>query len=325
MYTSEEINEIVESGIRELKLVKDPQELYTPLDYMMSIGGKRLRPRIALTVYNLFKDKIDESILYPAIALEVFHGFTLIHDDIMDKAPLRRGHETVHTKWNNNIAILSGDVMCIKSFEYLVYTPKEKLKCVLDLFTRTAAEVCEGQQYDMNFESGNEISIEDYNRMIGLKTAVLIACSAKLGAIIGGADEQKADTLYKLFYLLGMAFQIKDDYLDTFGDTSTFGKEIGGDIMNNKKTWLLINALNLTKGSEKSELEGLLDNNRLPSAEKIERVTALYIKLGVKERAENAIERYYQEAIDLLSGAGFDDVQMSVLGKIARMLVLRSK
>ena len=236
----------IESAIAELfgglTFTAEPAGLYDPLRYMMEIGGKRIRPRLCLTAYSLFKDEFSQEILSPAAALEVFHSFTLIHDDIMDKAPVRRGVPTVYKKWNDNTAILSGDVMSIESYKLIAKAPAQVLPQALELFSQTAAQVCEGQQYDMDFEDMESVPMTDYLKMIGLKTAVLIACSAKMGAIIGGASEKECDLLYRFGYDLGLAFQIADDWLDTYGDSAVFGKSIGGDIVNNKKTWLLTKA-----------------------------------------------------------------------------------
>ena len=229
----------IESAIKELfgglDFAAEPAGLYDPLRYMMNIGGKRIRPRLCLTTYALYKDSFNEEILSPAAAIEIFHSFTLIHDDIMDKADVRRGVPTVYRKWNENTAILSGDVMSIESYKFLAKAPAEVLPKALDLFSKTAAEVCEGQQYDMDFENEDSVPMESYLKMIGLKTAVLIACSAKLGALIAGANDTECDLLYKYGYDLGLAFQIADDWLDTYADPKVFGKAIGGDILNNKK------------------------------------------------------------------------------------------
>jgi geranylgeranyl diphosphate synthase type II len=325
MDRSKEIDEIIERRINSLDLFKSPQELYEPLIYMLSIGGKRLRPKIALTTYSLFREDMNDSIILPAIALEVFHGFTLIHDDIMDKAPLRRGHETVHIKWDSNTAILSGDVMCIKSYEYLAHAPGNVMPELLRLFTKTAAEVCEGQQFDMNFESRESITIEDYINMIGLKTAALIACSAKVGAIIGEADSKKADILYDFAYQLGLAFQITDDYLDTFSNSNTFGKEIGGDIMNNKKTWLLVEAMAKANSADRVKLETLLAGKYDDPAAKIREVTGIFERSGARRSAEEAINTYHRRALDILEEGSFPEMQKKVLMNFADILINRTK
>ena len=241
-----EINALVKQIFDEIRFTQEPAGLYDPLRYMIEIGGKRIRPRLCLTTYSFYSDTFDESIFSPAAALEVFHSFTLMHDDIMDRSPLRRGMPTVWKKWNEDTAILSGDVMLIDAYRRIAKAPGAVLDRALALFSRTAAQVCAGQQYDMEFESRPEIPMADYNMMIGLKTAVLLACSAAMGAIIGGASEQESDALYNYGYELGMAFQVADDYLDAFGDEKVFGKPIGGDIVNGKKSWLTVRTLEKT-------------------------------------------------------------------------------
>ncbi|MFA5848375.1 MAG: polyprenyl synthetase family protein [Bacteroidales bacterium] len=325
MFTLQEIDSIVEKGILTLNLKGEPNELYDPIEYIISIGGKRIRPKMSLMTYNLFSDKIDNSILFPALAMEIFHGFTLIHDDIMDDAPLRRSQITVHKRWNNNIAILSGDVMCIKSYQYISQCPPQYLKKLLAIFSRTAAQVCEGQQIDMNFEAAPYITLDDYIDMIGLKTAVLIACSAKLGAIIAGADDKTADSLYNYGYQLGLAFQIKDDYLDSYGNTQTFGKAIGGDILCNKKTWLMVETIKRADIIEKKELDSIFKDGSLEPKEKISKVLAIYNKLGVKEAAENAVIEYHRKANLSAMETSLTEQQKQQLLSFADSLINRNK
>ncbi len=325
MYTLQEISQIVDKALLNLDFKGEPAELYDPIKYLMSIGGKRIRPKMALMTFNLFSDKVDNSILSPALAMEIFHGFTLIHDDIMDGASLRRNQMTVHKKWNENTAILSGDVMCIKSYGYLSQCPPEKLSGLLSLFTVTAAQVCEGQQVDMNYEREPYITMEDYISMIGLKTAVLIACSAKAGAMIAGATQNQCDCLYQYGYRLGLAFQIKDDYLDSFGDTSTFGKAIGGDILSNKKTWLMVYALRKMDPGQNKELFSLFDNTEIGPEEKIKRVLNLYQALEVKNAAEEAIEEYFNKAVSEIETADFSALQKERLITFGRTLAERNK
>ena len=240
----------IDAALKELfdnlTFTAEPAGLYDPLRYMIQIGGKRIRPRLCLTSYALYKDSFSEEILTPAAAIEVFHSFTLIHDDIMDKADVRRGVPTVYRKWDENTAILSGDVMSIESYKMIAKAPAHVLPQALDLFSQTAAEVCEGQQYDMDFEKVDIVPMSDYLKMIGLKTAVLIACAAKLGAIIAEAPANECDLLYKYGYDIGLAFQVADDWLDTYADPKVFGKAIGGDILNNKKNWLTTRAFDMT-------------------------------------------------------------------------------
>lgn len=325
MFAIEELDKYVEKGLSSLNFKLDPKELYEPLEYMISIGGKRLRPGLCLLTYNLFSDNIGKSVLYPALALEIFHGFTLIHDDIMDMAEIRRGQPTVYRKWNSNIAILSGDVMSIKAYELLSNCPQQVLPQALSLFTRTAAQVCEGQQYDMNFENIPYITMDEYLSMIGLKTAVLIACSAKMGAIIAGADEKKAQALYDFAYALGIAFQIQDDLFDTFGEGNIFGKKIGGDILNNKKTWLLVESFHIADSRQKHELDSIMAMGEEQGEDKIARMQQMYNSLGIKERAEKAIAGYYNRAIETIDNAGFSPAQMEQLYKFADRLIKRIK
>ena len=325
MYTIAELDKYVENGLAALNLKMEPKELYEPIEYMISIGGKRLRPELCLLTYNLFSDKIEKPILYPALALEIFHGFTLIHDDIMDKAELRRGQQTVYRKWNDNVAILSGDVMSIQAYQLLANCPGEVLPQVLTLFSRTAAQVCEGQQYDMNFENIPYITMEDYISMISLKTAVLIACSAKMGALIAGADEKVSQALYDFAFDLGIAFQIQDDMFDTFGQGNVFGKKIGGDILNNKKTWLLVESFKVADKARKQELDAIMALGMEQGEEKIARMKQMYITLGIKESATAAIMEYYNSALEKIANAGFSSAQMEQLLTFANKLIKRIK
>lgn len=325
MFTTEEIGRILEKSAMVSNHMATPENLYAPIDYMLAIGGKRVRPRICLIVYNLFSDNIGREVIFPALALEVFHEFTLIHDDIMDEADTRRGQPTVHRKWNENIAILSGDAMSILAYKYIAEAPKEYLSQLLDLFTKTAMEVCEGQQYDMDFEDLPFITMEDYMSMIGLKTAVLIACSAKMGAIMAGRSAQECDAIYNYGYQLGIAFQITDDYLDTFGNEKIFGKRIGGDIANNKKTWLLVETFKRASAQDKEVLEKIMALGEDSFDEKVAAMKDLYIRLGIKESAEKTIDEYYRKAMDALAPANLDEPQTQRLGFVANMLIHREK
>ena len=325
MYTIPELDKFVENGLSALNFRLDPKELYEPIEYMISIGGKRLRPELCLLTYNLFSDKIDKPVLYPALALEIFHGFTLIHDDIMDQAELRRGQQTVYRKWDNNIAILSGDVMSIQAYRLLANCPGEVLPEVLALFSKTAAQVCEGQQYDMNFENIPYITMEDYISMISLKTAVLIACAAKMGAIIAGADEKTSQALYDFAFDLGIAFQIQDDLFDTFGQGNVFGKKIGGDIMNNKKTWLLVESFKVADTSQKQKLDAIIALTAEQGEEKIARMKQIYEELGIREAATAAIMGYYNNALSKIADIDFTPAQMEQLNNFANKLIKRIK
>lgn len=325
MLNLNEIGQLVEKTLFTLELEKEPKELYGPIAYILSIGGKRIRPKMCLATYSLFSNKVDRDILYPAIALDVFHAFTLIHDDIMDKADMRRGQLTIHKKWNDNIAILSGDVMSIQAYEYMAYAPQEVLPAVMKVFTKTAIEVCEGQQYDMNFEDTPFITMDDYLKMIGLKTAVLIACSAKIGALIGGASEAQAQALYDFGYQLGIAFQITDDYLDVYADPNVFGKNIGGDITNNKKSWLLVKTMKDAQGEDKEELNAILALSEGCAEEKISRMKALYAKLDIASAAEEEIEKYYSAALASLDKLDLDQEKRDIMEEFAHQIVKRQK
>ena len=311
-----------------LKFTAEPAGLYDPLRYMMEIGGKRIRPRLCLTAYSLFKDEFSEEILAPAAALEVFHSFTLIHDDIMDKADVRRGVPTVYRKWDENTAILSGDVMSIESYKLVAKAPAAVLPEVLTLFSKTAAEVCEGQQYDMEFENMQQVPMADYMKMIGLKTAVLIACAAKMGAIIGGASVQQCELLYKFGYDVGLAFQVTDDWLDTFGDPAVFGKAIGGDILNNKKTWLMIKALEKASAEEFEALHRAMEmpiGTDSQKAEKIAEVKRIYDVLNVGEEARQEIVRLHEQARGYVAGLGLSEEAATLLRNYAAALIGRNK
>ena len=327
MIQEKHIEEALKAMFSELRFTTEPAGLYDPLRYMMDIGGKRIRPRLCLTTYSLFKDGLSEEILSPAAALEVFHSFTLIHDDIMDKAPVRRGVPTVYKKWDENTAILSGDVMSIESYKLLAKAPAAVLPAALELFSTTAAQVCEGQQYDMDFEDMESVPMEDYLKMIGLKTAVLIACSAKMGALIAGASEDKCNLLYKFGYDLGLAFQIADDWLDTYGDPAVFGKSIGGDIVNNKKTWLLTKAFEKI-GDMRQELLTAMDmpvETEEEKAIKVETVKKIYDNLGIGEDAKQEIINLHKQAMESIAALGLDEESASILQNYANKLIGRNK
>lgn len=330
MIAEKQIEEALKELFGKLRFTEEPAGLYEPLRYMIQIGGKRIRPRICLLSYSLFKDSLDESILAPAAAIEVFHSFTLIHDDIMDNAAVRRGMPTVWKKWDANTAILSGDSMCIESYRLLGKAPAERLPEVLKLFSDTAAQVCEGQQYDMEFESRESVPMDDYIMMIGLKTAVLIACAAKMGALIAGADTMSQELVYQYAYSLGLAFQVADDYLDTFGDPSVFGKAIGGDILNDKKSWLLTKAFELTD-SDTLMHRALLEAMALPvgsdeeKERKISAVKEIYIRLGVGDAAKSEIRKYHEEALGFAAQLPVDGVGHAMLQRYAESLLGRAK
>ena len=318
------LDKAVSDLFQSIEFQDAPRGLYDPLRYMVAIGGKRIRPRLCLTTYSLYKEEFTPSILQPAAALEVFHTFTLIHDDIMDRSPLRRGHETVWKKWNEDTAILSGDVMCIDSYKRMIQAPQAVVAQALALFSKTAAEVCDGQQLDMDFELRSSVSMEEYMQMIGLKTGVLIACSAQLGALIGGADEHSQKCLYDYGYYLGLAFQVADDYLDAYGDQKVFGKPIGGDILNEKKSWLTVKAMEL--GAEGLG-EALTAPAPTPEAQaaKIASVMAIYNSVGIADAARKEIARLSQLAMDKAAQAGLSQEGFDALSRFANGLVGRAK
>lgn len=326
MISENQIDAAVKQLFDGIEFTKAPEGLYDPLRYMIEIGGKRIRPRLCMTAYALFRDSIGDDILEPAIAMEVFHTFTLIHDDIMDHSPLRRGMPTVWKKWCEDTAILSGDVMLIDAYKRIAKAPAKKLDKVLALFSKTAAEVCEGQQYDMEFEDVPEVSMDEYKKMIGLKTAVLLACSAEMGALIGGASDEQCEALYNYGYELGMAFQVADDYLDAYGDEKVFGKPIGGDIINEKKSWLTVRALE--KVQDKAaflKAFGMPAETDEEKGEKIACIKQIYNELGVDEDAKYEILRYSAEAMKAVEGLSLSSVRKESLRRFADKLVGRVK
>ena len=327
MLSQETIDAAVKNLFREIKFTEEPSGLYDPLRYMISIGGKRIRPTLCLLAYSLYKDELTPEILEPAAGIEVFHSFTLIHDDIMDRSPLRRGVDTVWKKWDSDTAILSGDVMCIDSYARIAKAPQTVVRDVLALFSKTSAEVCEGQQYDMDFERLQTISMKDYMNMIGLKTSVLIACAAKMGAIIAGAPQNDRDSLYDYGYNLGLAFQVADDYLDAYGDVKVFGKPIGGDILNEKKSWLTVRAFEKADEKVKAELLEAMSmkvESEEDKAVKISRVKDIYNALNVGEDAKKAIIELTEKALDCVRGI-CNGERLEMLRDFADRLVGRTK
>ena len=322
MLSFKEIQEKIEREIGQLEFDCPPKSLYEPITYILSLGGKRIRPALVLMAYNLYREDV-EKVIRPAIGLEVFHNFTLLHDDLMDQADKRRNKPTVHKVWNANTAILSGDAMLIAAYQLIGETAPEHLKEVLDLFTRTALEICGGQQYDMEFESRMDVSEEEYLEMIRLKTAVLLACSLKTGAILGGASREDAENLYRFGINIGLAFQLQDDLLDVYGDTKTFGKNIGGDILCNKKTFLLINALRRAEGEQKAQLEHWIARKDFDAAEKIAAVTNIYNVLDLKELSEAKMQTYYAEGMKNLAALSVSEERLAVLKEVTSRLMFR--
>ena len=295
MKTSEELYKKVNTFIDKLTYNREPKSLYDPIKYVLSLGGKRIRPVLMLLGYNLWKDD-PERILMPAVAVETYHNYTLLHDDLMDNADKRRGHDTVHKKWDANTAILSGDAMLVVAYQRLATVDQTKLKPVLDLFTETALEIDEGQQFDIDFENRSDVKEEEYIEMIRLKTSVLLACALKIGAILANAPVTDAEALYKFGEQLGLAFQLQDDLLDVYGDTKVFGKEIGGDIMCNKKTFMLINAFNRANDAQLKELQKWCSGEKFDRKEKVAAVTHLYDEIGIRQLCEAKIEYYFEES-----------------------------
>lgn len=299
-FSSKEIQERIHAYIGALDYVREPKGLYDPIEYVLAMGGKRLRPVLLLMAYNLFKDDV-ESVYPQAAAIETYHNFTLLHDDLMDKADLRRGKPTVHKKWDENTAILSGDAMLILAYRFMMQEcPLQYVHEVMDVFTRTALEVCEGQQWDMEFEKRMDVTVPEYIEMIRLKTSVLLAGALQIGAILGGASQEDAKKLYDFGIRSGLAFQFQDDYLDVYGDPAVFGKKIGGDILCNKKTFMLITALKEADGDTRAELERWITAGTYDPSEKIAAVTAIYNKVGVRDICREQIGRYYEEGIALM-------------------------
>jgi len=320
-----EYQKLVEEGIQQLKYPSRPHQLYDPVQYMMSLGGKRIRPVLTLLAAELFAGDAAAA-LKPALAMEVFHNFSLVHDDLMDNASLRRGKPTVHTQWNMPTAVLSGDVMLVLAYDLLLGVPTHLLKEVLELFNQSAKHVCEGQQMDMVFESAEEVSLQQYIEMIGLKTATLLAACLKMGALLGNASYEDQELLYRFGISIGTAFQVQDDLLDSYGDSSKFGKAIGGDIAANKKTYLTLKAFELADEGQRTELQKLFSANDLKVEKKISRVMDIYNALEIKRHTEEARDSFYNEAMECLhSLKGISDEGKKMLAAIAEDLISRQK
>ena len=320
------MKEIIDQAIAQYTFGHQPAELYEPIRYIMALGGKRLRPTLTLLAYELFHpDSTAPSVLHPALAVEVFHNFSLMHDDIMDEAPLRRGKPTVHERWNANVAILSGDVMLVKAYELLLRADADKLPRVLTAFNQCATEVCEGQQWDMNFETSSAVTEADYLRMIRQKTAVLLGFSLQLGGLLADADQVTTQALYELGVNIGIGFQLKDDLLDVYADHAKFGKQPGGDIIANKKTFLLIKALEKAEGEQHVKLVDWLSRPSFDKEEKIEEVTQLYDQLGIRALAETAMNEYFQQGLAQLTRITLDDTRKQPLRTFIEHLIHREK
>lgn len=322
MFTASQLSEMVNRHIEELKFTRNPEGLYSPVTYVLSMGGKRLRPVLMLMAYNLYREQVDD-IWGPVTGIEVYHNHTLLHDDVMDHADLRRGKPTVHKVWSENAAILSGDAMLILAYHYMSQCPDCCRKEVLDLFSLTALEICEGQQLDMEFEQRKDVSEAEYVEMIRLKTSVLLASALKIGALLGGAPVEDADALYDFGMNMGVAFQLQDDWLDVYGDPAVFGKNIGGDILCNKKTYLLIKAAERADADQRAQLEAWVDAVSFDPNEKIEAVTTLYNQLGVRELCREKIGEYTRRAKVSLAAVNVAAEKKRELEKLLNDLMCR--
>jgi geranylgeranyl diphosphate synthase type II len=322
MYSIQELQERIQKELEELSFDKQPVELYEPINYSLSLGGKRIRPLLMLLGCDLFGGDIKNAIK-PALGIEVFHNFTLLHDDIMDKAPLRRSKPTVHHKWNQDVAILSGDAMLIEAYRLIMQVDNSLLRRVLEIFNETAILVCEGQQWDMNYETNKEVSIPDYLEMISLKTAVLLAASLQIGALIAGANEKEAQLIYEYGENLGIAFQLQDDILDVYGDKDKFGKQVGGDIISNKKTYLLLKAYELAKGENLVFLDNWINKTEFNPVEKVEAVVSIFNTLNVKDEAKSEMQAFYNKAMDVFSALNISKDKKTVIATFADSLIRR--
>lgn len=310
MYTFKELRDIIQSELDRADYVEYPEQLFEPVRYLIADSGKRLRPVIALMSYNLFHEDITPA-LKSAIGIEIFHNYTLLHDDVMDDAPIRRGLPTVHQKWNKNVAILSGDAAAIVAYQHIEHCEDKYLRKVITFFNQMAMDICKGQQLDMEFETRNDVTVDEYIRMIYWKTSVLLAGSMRHGALIAGASEDIYNALYDLGGSLGLAFQLQDDYLDVYGDEATFGKQIGGDITINKKTFMLIKALELADEEQRAELQYWISLKEFDKAEKIQAVTALYNAIGIKEIALTEIANYLVQCKEILRNIPIEEERKS--------------
>ncbi len=323
MLTYKQLIEKVQLLFKNESFISEPKQLYEPIAYTLTLGGKRIRPVLLLAATDLFGGNLDEA-SNAAIAIETFHNFTLLHDDLMDKSPIRRGKPTVYTKWNENIAILSGDAMNILAWRYLLKQPHPNLHKILCTFEKTSMEICEGQQYDMNFETRDDVSIKEYLEMIRLKTAVLLGGALKIGALYANADEQDIEYSYQFGIAIGLAFQLRDDMLDAYGDEKTFGKQIGTDIKDNKKTYLYLRALEKGDAAQKERLKTLFSCTPDNPKEKIEEVLEIYNKLDIKKELENAVADLHRKADEKLTAIRKNKNEKATLREISSMLLDRN-
>ena len=324
MKTSNEILRMVNDCLDRLPYDRKPASLYEPVQYVLSLGGKRIRPVLMLMGYNLWKDQPSD-ILMPAVGLETYHNYTLLHDDLMDNADMRRGHETVHRRWDANKAILSGDSMLVLSYQRMQQVPADKLPAVMELFTETALEIGEGQEYDMAFETRDDVTEEEYIEMIRLKTSVLLACALKIGALLADAPLEDAERLYRFGEQVGLAFQLQDDLLDVYGDPAVFGKAIGGDITANKKTYMLINAVNRADSRQRAELDRWIAARDFDRQEKVAAVTRLYDEIGIRQLCEEKINYYFELARHTLDEVCVPEERKQPLRQYMEELLHRDK
>jgi len=324
MKTSNEILRMVNDCLDRLPYDRKPASLYEPVQYVLSLGGKRIRPVLMLMGYNLWKDQPSD-ILMPAVGLETYHNYTLLHDDLMDNADMRRGHETVHRRWDANKAILSGDSMLVLSYQRMQQVPADKLPAVMELFTETALEIGEGQEYDMAFETRDDVTEEEYIEMIRLKTSVLLACALKIGALLADAPLEDAERLYRFGEQVGLAFQLQDDLLDVYGDPAVFGKAIGGDITSNKKTYMLINAVNRADSRQRAELDRWIAARDFDRQEKVAAVTRLYDEIGIRQLCEEKINYYFELARHTLDEVCVPEERKQPLRQYMEELLHRDK
>ncbi len=324
MYNSDELLQKVNAFIDELAYDRQPASLYDPIRYVLSIGGKRIRPVLTMLAYNLYRED-PERILMQAVALETYHNYTLLHDDLMDNADMRRGHQTVHRRWDANKAILSGDSMLVLAYERMMQCDAHHLPQVLSLFTETALEIGEGQEFDMSFETRNDVTEDEYIEMIRLKTSVLLACAVKTGALLADAPADDVENLYKFGEQLGLAFQLQDDLLDVYGDPKVFGKAIGGDITSNKKTYMLINAVNRANPQQRAELMRWIEARNFDRTEKVRAVTALYDEIGIRQLCEEKINYYFAECRKFLAKVNVSDDRKQILLDYTDEMMKRKK
>ena len=324
MYNAEQLLNKVNDFIDHLPYDRRPASLYDPIEYVLSLGGKRIRPVLMLLAYNLYREN-PESILMQAVALETYHNYTLLHDDLMDNADMRRGHDTVHKKWDANKAILSGDSMLVLAYQRMQQCDARHLQAVLSVFTETALEIGEGQEYDMAFETRNDVTEDEYIEMIRLKTSVLLACAMQIGAILADAPEEDISNLYKFGEQLGLAFQLQDDLLDVYGNSAVFGKAIGGDITSNKKTYMLINAMNRANPEQRHELMRWIEAKEFDRAEKVRAVTALYDQIGIRQLCEQKINYYFDECRKYLAKVKVSDERKQQLLAYTEEMMKRRK